>query len=264
MKSIGEIAQFLDGIFPEILAESWDNTGLLIGDRLQNVSRLMTCLTVSPATVREAIERRAELVITHHPFPFRALNRITSDNSVGSSLLQIMRAGIGVYSPHTRFDSAAFGINALLMRRLGIEDSTPLVELTRDLEQVQGTGRAGRLPAPMPWEAFVSLVRSTFSLHSVRGVRTAREMVQSIAVACGSGGSLLSAAIDRNCDVFVTGEANFHSCVECQTQGMGMILLGHYASERFAVEHLAAYLQEHFPDLAVWASEHERDPVEVC
>jgi dinuclear metal center YbgI/SA1388 family protein len=225
---------------------------------------MMTCLTVSPATVREAIERKAELVVTHHPFPFRAVNRITSDNSVGSNLLQIMRAGIGVYSPHTRFDSATFGINALLIRRLGIEDATPLVELARDLEQVQGTGRIGRLAAPMPWDAFVSLVRSAFSLTNVRGVRTAREMVQSIAVACGSGGSLLSEAIDRGCDVFVTGETNFHTCVECQTQGRGLILLGHYASERFAIEHLAAYLQEHFPDLAVWASQHERDPIDEC
>ncbi len=69
--SVADILQPLEAIAPLLLAESWDNVGLLLGCRTQEVQRLMTCLTVSQRTVDEAIAEGADLVISHHPIPFR-------------------------------------------------------------------------------------------------------------------------------------------------------------------------------------------------
>ena len=52
----------------------------------------------------------------------------------------------------------------------------------------------------------------------------------------------------------ILGEANFHTCLEGQQLGVRLVLLGHYASERFAMETLARRIDEQFADLAVWAS----------
>ena len=64
---------------PTQLAEDWDNVGLLVGDRTLSVERVMTCLTVTPETVSEAIQRRVDLIVTHHPMPFRPMKRLTTD-----------------------------------------------------------------------------------------------------------------------------------------------------------------------------------------
>ena len=86
------------------------------------VRRLMTCLTVTPTTVDEAIDGRADLIVTHHPLPFSAVKRLTSDTIVGRMLLKLIAAGVAVYSPHTAFDSAAEGINQRLAEGLGLTD----------------------------------------------------------------------------------------------------------------------------------------------
>jgi putative NIF3 family GTP cyclohydrolase 1 type 2 len=85
--------------------------------------------------------------------------------------------------------------------------------------------------------------------------------IRNVAVACGSGGEFLAPAHDRGCQCLVTGEARFHTALEAEALGIGLIVAGHYASERFAVEALAQLLGAKFQGLAVWASRQERDPL---
>ena len=59
----------------------------------------------------------------------------------------------------------------------------------------------------------------------------------------------------------VLGEARFHTCLEAEAWGIGLLLPGHFASERFAVEELAGLLGRQFPEVQVWASRQERDPL---
>ena len=69
-------------------------------------------------------------------------------------------------------------------------------------------------------------------------------------------------AIQQGCDVFLTGEASFHTCLEARGKGIGLVLVGHYASERPALEQLADVLSERFPSLEVWSSQAEDDPLQ--
>jgi putative NIF3 family GTP cyclohydrolase 1 type 2 len=72
---------------------------------------------------------------------------------------------------------------------------------------------------------------------------------------------LLAAVLDRGCDCFVTGEVRFHTCLEAEANGIALVLAGHFASERFAVEALAEMLAAQFPSATVWPSRRERDPI---
>ena len=65
------------------------------------------------------------------------------------------------------------------------------------------------------------------------------------------------------CDAMITGEATFHTCLDAKAKGVALILLGHYSSERFAVEALAERLQKEFSELNVWPSADECDPIEL-
>jgi dinuclear metal center YbgI/SA1388 family protein len=124
--TVGEIVAFLERLAPPHLAESWDNVGLLLGQRDRSAARVMTCLTVTPQTVAEAVEANVDLIVSHHPILFRPVQRLSSDTSEGRLLLPLMQASIAVYSPHTAFDNCPGGINDLLCDRLGLNNAKPL------------------------------------------------------------------------------------------------------------------------------------------
>ena len=85
--------------------------------------------------------------------------------------------------------------------------------------------------------------------------------ISTAGVACGSAGQFLTDARAKGCDLLITGETNFHTCLEATATDMCLALTGHYYSERFAVERLAEELRQEFPGLEVWPSRRESDPV---
>ena len=257
MHTVEQIVNYLQRLAPPRLAEPWDNVGLLVGDRLQLVQRLMVCLTVAPAGVAEAVERRAELIVTHHPLPFREMKRITTETTAGKMLLQLIAAGIAVYSPHTAFDSAHDGINQRLAQGLKLRGITPLVPHP----QGQGAGRWGWLEDPLSFVELVPRVKSLLAIDRLQLVGDGDQPVRTVGVACGAADDLLDPAREAGCDCLVLGEARFHTCLEAEARGMGLILAGHFASERFGVRLLAATLARQFPQLDVWACQNERDPI---
>jgi dinuclear metal center YbgI/SA1388 family protein len=260
MMPLGEVCRFLEALAPPVLAASWDNVGLLVGDHTQPVQRVMTCLTITPPVVEEAIAHSADLVVTHHPLPFQPLRRITADEPVGQMLLDLIRGGVGVYSPHTALDSAAEGINQQWAQALGLTQIAPL-EPHASLPPPLGTGRWGLLPDPCSLKQLGQRIKAWLGLDHLHLVGDAQQMLSRVAIACGSGGSLLTAAAAHGCQVLVTGEARLHTCYEALARGMALILTGHYASERFAVQWLADRLAREFPSLTVWASLRDRDPL---
>src|SRR5215831_12737912 len=122
MTTVADIVQHLERFAPPGLAAEWDNVGLLLGERGAGVERIMTCLTVTPESAAEAIEAKAQLIVTHHPILFRGVKRLTDATAEGRMLLGLVRAGVAVYSPHTAFDNTHGGINELLARRLALTD----------------------------------------------------------------------------------------------------------------------------------------------
>jgi dinuclear metal center YbgI/SA1388 family protein len=124
--TVATILDFLDRSMPPSLAAEWDNVGLLLGERGAAVTRVLTCLTVTPESAAEAVEDGAQLIVTHHPVLFRAVKRLTDATSEGRMLLSLVRAGVAVYSPHTAFDNADGGINETLALRLGLTNLVPL------------------------------------------------------------------------------------------------------------------------------------------
>ncbi len=247
---------------PLELTESWDNTGLLIGDAEQSIERLLTCLTLTPATVSEAIQDRSHLVIAHHPLPFKPIRQVTTDSVSGRLLWDLTRHSIAVYSPHTAWDSAEDGINAQLARMLEIQDPAPLVATDGHTDPGLGAGRWGYLSAPTPLAEIVDRLRQHIPHCRPRGWDSGLDIRQP-AVACGSGGSFLTAATKQGCDLLVTGEATFHQCLEAEATGTALLMIGHFASEKFAMNHLAEQLASSFPDIQCRASQLEQDPVSL-
>jgi dinuclear metal center YbgI/SA1388 family protein len=267
MPTIADLCDWMQQQAPLELAAAWDNVGLLVGDRRAAVQRVMTCLTLTEATAQEAVDGRAHLVLVHHPLPFRPLNRLTTDTKEGRMLLALVAGGVAVYSAHTAFDSAARGINQQLAEGLALGDIAPLVPAATagtgggrgDL--APGSGRYGRLPGEWSLGGLVARLKQFLGLEHVKVVGSAEQPIRQPALACGSAGEYLAPAATAGCDCLVTGETSFHTCLEAEARGIALVLLGHYASERFGMEALAAAVGVAFPTIEAWASRREVDPL---
>jgi dinuclear metal center YbgI/SA1388 family protein len=268
MNSINDIAAFLDQFAPPHLAEEWDNVGLLVGHCSREVKKIMTCLTVTPDSAAEAIEEKADLIVTHHPLPFMAMKRLTTDTTPGRLLWDLISAKISIYSPHTAFDSAREGINQRLAVGLGLRGISPLVpeqkgtgtEL-RSEPVPMGSGRWGWLEESITLADLGERLKTFLKIDRLQLVGDSQRPIRTVAVACGAADELLAAAQSNGCDSMVIGEARFHTCLEADAMQIGLLLPGHFASERFAVEYLADVLLKQFPQLKIWASRRERDPL---
>ncbi|MFL2870160.1 MAG: Nif3-like dinuclear metal center hexameric protein [Pirellulaceae bacterium] len=258
MTTVGQIRDALLHIAPEHLAESWDNVGLLAGDPNDIVECAMTCLTVTKQTVDEAIAKSVDLLITHHPIPFRPISSITTESPTGDLMWNLAKNGISVYSPHTAWDSAANGINQQIANGIGLTNTAPIIVNEKDENQL-GAGRYG------DWEGKLShlaKVLCTFlHIDSLQSVGNLDNQIARVGVACGSAGEFIQDAKEAGCDVLITGETRFHTCLEAEALGISLLLPGHYASERFASESLAVMIQDLFKDLSCFASENECDPL---
>lgn len=256
--TVRDLVTFLDTWFPPGLAEAWDNVGLLLGDPGAAVRKVMTCLTVTPASAAEACAAGADMIITHHPILFRPVKRLTADGA-GAYLYHLAREGISVYSPHTSFDGAACGINEQIAQRLQLRDVRPLRPLD-DTQPSIGSGRHGSLPDPVPLAELASRVRCALASKNTSYIGAANQSCQRVAIGCGAGMEFLADAIKHECDTLITGEARFHQFLEAEEAGIALLLAGHYATERFAVETLAQRIEAALPGLTVWASVKESDP----
>ncbi len=126
MTQVQDVIETMKRIAPLHLAESWDNVGLLLGDATAPVHQVMTCLTITPVVVEEAVREKAEMIITHHPLLFKPLQRITAETNEGRILLKMAANNIAIYSAHTAYDNAADGINDQLAQGLGLVEVRPL------------------------------------------------------------------------------------------------------------------------------------------
>jgi dinuclear metal center YbgI/SA1388 family protein len=380
MTRVADLLEWIDAFAPPRLAEAWDNIGLLWGDPLSPVTRLMTCLTVTPQTAAEAIETGTELIVSHHPVLFRAVKQVRADHRETGTLWRLARAGVSIISPHTAFDNTAGGINDGLARRLGLSGvqplrPTPTPALTpadaalkvivfvprSDREAVlaaafaagagrigayeecsftipgqgtffgteganpavgqagrretvreqrvevvcpagrlapvlaairahhsyeepaidvyplhpiprgagadsgpgagEGAGRVGRLSEVTTLDELARRVATLLAAPGLQAVGAPDRSVDRVAIVCGAGDDFISDAAKAGADVLLTGEARFHRGLEAESLGLALIVAGHHATERPGVVDLAERLAGSFPELVVWASRREADPL---
>lgn len=130
---VRDIVGIMEELAPEAIAEAWDNSGLHIGDPGQRVRRILVAVDPVEAIVREAINKKADMLITHHPLFFDKITTLREDWPIGRLTALFIRHGIALYCAHTNLDNARGGINDYLAKLLEIED-------VKVLEPLEGQG----------------------------------------------------------------------------------------------------------------------------
>lgn len=113
---------------PKYLAIEGDPIGLHVGTLNKKVERVLVTLDVNEAVVDEAIAKKAELIIAHHPPIFRPMKNLQTDLPQGRLMEKLIKHDIAVYAAHTNLDVADGGVNDLLAQVLGLQNTKVLVQ----------------------------------------------------------------------------------------------------------------------------------------
>ena len=228
MINLREITDKLESAYPLSYACSWDNVGLLVGNRDKKVSKVLVALDFDINVAKEAKDVGAELILTHHPIMFSPINKITSDTPLGSSLLFLIENGIALYAAHTNLDCAPGGINDFLVELYGFKNMQH-TDIEPDKEF--GLGRISELESPMTLKELTSHIGKKLNLEHIYYIGRDDAIIRTAFTCSGSGGSLISA--DKNADVFITGDIKYSGARDFHEQGLNVIYAGHYDTEIF-------------------------------
>ena len=224
---ISEIYAYLNNLSPFEIQETWDNSGLLVGDFSQEISKIALSIDVDEALIDLLDENT--LLITHHPIIFGGLKQLEFSKYPANLIQKMIRKNISNIAMHTNFDQTHLN-DYVATEVLG-------------LEIVKKDGFVAYLEVDENFESFASRVSVAFGLPHARCVKT-MDRVKTVALTTGSGCSLMRSI---KADCFLTGDVKYHDAMEAKSINLSLIDIGHYESEQF----FAQILQKHLKNLGL-------------
>jgi len=131
-----QITAFLEKLAPLIYQESYDNSGLQIGDPGMDISGALITLDVTEEIIDEAIRKNLNLVLSHHPLLFGGVKSVTASTMVGRIILKAIRNDIAIYSAHTNLDSIKQGVNGKICEIIGLKNQKILEPVSGRLKKL--------------------------------------------------------------------------------------------------------------------------------
>jgi dinuclear metal center YbgI/SA1388 family protein len=267
--TLGQLMLAVEELWPESLAEAWDEVGLVAGHPSAEVTRVMFAVDPTLEVIDEAIEWGAELLITHHPLLLKGVTSVAANTPKGRAVHRLIESGTALLTVHTNGDSAVGGVSDVLADALGLENVSPLTPAADGLPE-EGIGRVGDLNESITLGDFAARVFGI--LPSVAGgVRVSGDkdgLVQRVAVCGGAGDSLFDEVRASNADLYVTADLRHHPASEAREAAVNgrpyLIDVSHFASEWLwlpaAAEALGNVLADQGLDVEIKVSTTNSDP----
>ncbi len=216
------IYDYLNELSPFELQESWDNSGLIVGHPEREVEKIVVSLDLDESMIEEAEE---VLFVVHHPLIFGKLTELDFRRYPANLIERLIRKRQSLIAMHTNFDRTHLN-RYVFSHVLGLEPEREepfLCEASVDwsLEELQAR------------------VKEAFGLERLRVVAP-RERIGSVALCTGAGASMMD-RVEAEC--FLTGDIKYHDAMKAMSQGLMMVDIGHFESERFFPEALMPQLK---------------------
>ncbi|GAA1259911.1 Nif3-like dinuclear metal center hexameric protein [Arthrobacter pascens] len=267
--TLGQLMLAVEELWPESLAEEWDEVGLVAGHPSAEITRVMFAVDPTLEVIDEAIEWGAELLITHHPLLLKGVTSVAANTPKGKAVHRLIESGTALLTVHTNGDSAVGGVSDVLADALGLQDVAPLTRAANGLPE-EGIGRVGDLAEAMTLGDFAARVYGI--LPSVAGgVRVSGDkdgLVRRIAVCGGAGDSLFDEVRASGADLYVTADLRHHAASEAREAAVNdrpyLIDVSHFASEWLwlpaAADALGNVLADQGLDVDIRVSSTNSDP----
>lgn len=242
MVKLTEVTEFLNSIAPPHLAESYDNVGLLIGDKDKEIHKVLVTLDADEAVALDAQKKQVDLVVSHHPLIFKPLSRITGEDAASRTVLSFIKGDIALFAMHTNFDSVKSGLGDLFLDK--IAETKNRVPLEGDGEN--GIGRFAEVAETLVFDRLLDRIKTAFHLHSLRYIGSENKPIRKIAVVNGGGAEYICLAKKMGADCFVSGDIKYHQARFAYENDLALVEIPHYSAEIIFCEYAKQLLVEQF------------------
>ncbi len=255
MIKVSDVLGCIKAYAPEFMCFDGDNVGLLVGNPESEVTKVLITLDVDEFVVREAIDKKAELIISHHPLMFRPISSLTETNPEQRCIRLMVENSISLISAHTNLDSVQGGLNDFLSSKLSIIN-TRVIDVNGEYSgNPYGFGRAGEFEKEMPLSDVLNLVKTRLNCKGLRYVGNPETIIKKVAVNSGSGADVIPFCIENKIDLLITGDVKYNQARNAYESGLCIIDAGHYETERIVVDLFRQILSKEFDTLILEISD---------
>ena len=221
--NIKEIYSYLNELSPFEIQESWDNSGLQVGDFSQEIKKIVLSIDVDEKLI-DSLEEDT-LLITHHPLIFSGIKQMNYSKYPSNLLHKMIRKNISNIAMHTNFDKTHLN-DYVATEVLGYK----IIKKDEFITYLE---------VDESFETFSKSISKSLGLEFSKAVKC-HEHIKSVALTTGSGCSLIS-LVDADC--FLTGDIKYHDAMEAKSLNLSLIDIGHYESEHFFAQILEKHLK---------------------
>lgn len=246
-----ELIDILEQEVPLNAAESWDNPGFLVGDKDQEVKKVLVVLDITNEVVELAIKENVDFILAHHPVIFSKITKCTSDDFLQRKLLKLIRNDIACYGMHTNYDVCRMCDAAATKLSLSVEGVVEETDHPEFQAQKKGIGFFSTLKEPVTLAAYAQTVKDVFGLEAVMIYGNPEQKIQKIAMVPGSGRSMIRNAVRKGADVLITGDFGHHEGLDAVDMGLCVIDAGHYGLEQVFIRDMEQFLKEKLDEVQV-------------
>ncbi|CAD0196736.1 unnamed protein product [Chrysodeixis includens] len=226
-----KVTSVLENFASKKLAESWDNTGLLVEPyTARNITKVLLTNDLTEDVALEAHNLGCEMIVSYHPPIFAPMKSVVQSSWKERIVAFLLEKRISLYSPHTSWDCVRGGVNDWLASAFSVAESVPLIPGT---DPQFGAGRLLQLTSEITLSTAISKVQELIEIPHVRfALGKGKQMtsnIKTVALCAGSGSSVLKGA---DADLYLTGEMLHHDVLDAAQKGISVILTNHSDSER--------------------------------
>jgi len=233
---LDEIYKFLDELSPFNTQESWDNSGILVGEPSQEIGKIALSIDVDEKLL-DSLEENT-LLITHHPIIFGGLKQLEFQKYPANLIQKMIKKNISNIAMHTNFDISHLNdyvVTEVLGYKIKNKDGfIAYIDIDED------------------FDVLVKKILKDFNLPHTKYVKSTQN-VKKLAVVTGSGCSLIK---NIEADCFLTGDIKYHDAMEAKSINLSLIDIGHYESEQFFAKILQTYLKNLGLEVIIASSEN--------
>lgn len=248
---IKDIANIIENKFPKRFAMERDNVGLIVGDENNQVNRVLVCCDVDEYVAKEAVEKGAQLIISHHPLMFFPIKHLNEDNPEQRTLRILIKNDIALYTAHTNLDVGRGGINDYMADLLSLGETEIIDVVESDGDICHGYGRFAKLKKPVTLADMLKKCKDVFDLDGCRYVGEVDDVISTVAINTGGGAGIMDLCFDLKADLFITGDVKYNPARDAYERNMAVIDIAHYDTEKITMDFFADFFTENLPDIEI-------------
>ncbi|HAE42769.1 MAG TPA: Nif3-like dinuclear metal center hexameric protein [Clostridiales bacterium] len=242
---LNDLMDYLNQIFPFAASEEWDNSGKQVSDDGKEIKRIIVGIDLTDQLLDEAIDVKADLIITHHPFVFTPLKCIDMTTYKGEMIKRMIVNDIVCISLHTNYDASVKGMGYAIGCKLELVNRDVLSRRESALET--GFGTVGDLVESIDLDSFIRDFKRKFQLDYVTVYnKNETKKIKKIAFCGGAGADFLSDAIKSGADLYITGDITHHDAQAAYEGDMMLMDPTHYGLERVFIDHIIDLISNKF------------------